>query len=59
MNDIEKGVKELYKIFKDNCYLHDQEFADMVVREVGIKSENKNLVLICESIVDLLKSQKE
>jgi len=59
MNDIENGVKELYKILKDNCYLHDQEFADMVVKEVEIKSKNKNLVLICESIVDMLKTQKE
>lgn len=59
MNDIENGVKELYRIFKDNSYLHDQEFTDMVIEEVGIKSKNKNLVLICESIADLVKSQEE
>lgn len=59
MNDIEDGVKELYRILKDNCYLHDEEFADMVVKEIGIKSNNKNLVLVCESIVDMLKTQKE
>jgi hypothetical protein len=59
MSDIENGVKELYRIFKDNSYLHDQEFTDMVIEQVGIKSQNKNLVLICESIIDLLKLPKE
>lgn len=59
MNDIENGVKELYKIFKENCYLQNHEFADMVVREVGIESKNKNLELICQSIVDTLREQKK
>ena len=59
MNDIENGVKELYRIFKENCYLQNPEFADMVVREVGIESQSKNLELVCKSIVDVLRSQKE
>jgi hypothetical protein len=58
MNDIERGVKELYKILKDNCYLHDQEFTDMLVEEIGVTSKNKNMVIICESIVDMLKTHE-
>lgn len=58
-NDIEDGVGELYRIFKESCYVYNQEFTDMVVREVSIQSDNEKLVKICESIVDKIKSEKE
>ncbi len=58
-NDIENGVRELYRLFKENCYIYNQEFTDMVVREVELKSENKKLVQICESIVGIIKSENK
>lgn len=58
-SDIECGLRELYRVFKEDCYIYNQEFTDMVVREVELKSENKKLAQICESIVDIIKSEKE
>jgi hypothetical protein len=58
-NDIERGVKEIYRLFKEDCYIYNQEFTDMVVREVELKSGNKKLAQICKSIVDTIKSEKE
>lgn len=58
-NDIGNGVRELYRIFKESCYVYNQEFTDIVIKEVNIKSENKNLAQICESIIDIIKSEKK
>ncbi len=58
-SDIKCGVRELYRLFKEDCYIYNQEFTDMVVREVELKSENKKLAQICESIVNIIKSEKD
>ncbi|QNU66757.1 hypothetical protein EHE19_018275 [Ruminiclostridium herbifermentans] len=58
-NDIERGVKEIYRLFREDCNIYNQEFTDMVVREVELRSGNKKLAKICESIVDTIKSEKE
>ena len=58
-NDIGNGVRELYRIFKESCYVYNQEFTDIVIKEVHIKSGNNSLVQICESIIDIIKSEKK
>ncbi len=57
-SDIECGLRELYRVFKEDCYIYNEEFFDMVVREVELKSENKKLGQICKSIVDIIKAEK-
>ena len=58
MNEIENGVKELYGILRVKCYLRNQEFTDLLVKDIELKSDNKNLVLLCESILEILKLEK-
>lgn len=56
-NDIKNGVSELYKLFKETCYVYNQNFTDMVVTEVELQSKNKQLAKICEGIVSIIKSE--
>ena len=58
-SDIECGVREIYRLFKEDCYIYNKEFTDMVVREIELRSGNKKLAQICESIVDAIKSERE
>ena len=58
-SEVECGVREIYRLFKEDCNIYNKEFTDMVVREVELKSGSKKLAQICESIVDAIKSEKE